>query len=390
MFNKLKNLNFKDKKVLVRVDFNVPITNGIITDDSRIKKTLPTLNYILSKKPTQIIIISHLGRPKGEYAPEFSLKPVCEKLSTLLNEKVFFESNPKIRNINVLDTSKIVMLENLRFDNGEESNDLDFSKKLASFADLFVLDAFGISHREHASIVGVPELLPSCSGLLFEKEIKFLSDTIKKPKKPFVAIIGGAKADKIDVITLLLEKVDTLIIGGVLANTFLKAKGQNIGNSKYDNESLDFAKKVLLKYPEKIALPVDYILGKEFSENTESKVAGLTDNLDNWMIMDIGPYTITGYKEILKKAKTIIWAGPIGVFEFDKFKRGTWDIANTLAETKSTTIIGGGDSASAIINFGLEDKMSHVSTGGGASLAVLSGEIIPGLNALEKNYDKFK
>jgi len=389
MYFTLKDVELKEKRVLVRVDFNVPIKNGVIGDDSRIRKALPTIEYILKKKAKQVIICSHLGRPDGEYKPEDSLKPVHERLETLLGQKVFFENNPRINNIVQVSDDKIVLLENLRFDKVEEDNDEEFAKKLSSFADVFVLDAFGTAHRAHASVVGSTKYLPSCAGLLMDNEIKFLREAVTKPKRPFVAIIGGAKADKIGVITSLIQKVDVLIIGGVLANTFLKAKGIDIGNSKIDKESLDFDKERLAKY-KNVSLSVDFILGRSYDKNTESRVAGISDDLRGWMILDIGPYTITGYSDILKKSKTITWAGPIGVYEFDKFRRGTWDIARCIAQTNAVKVIGGGDSADAIESFGLSDKMTHVSTGGGASLELLAGNQLPGIVALEENYIKFK
>lgn len=390
MFFKLKDFTFKNKKVLLRADFNVPVENGVIKDDSRIRKTLPTIKYILDKKPKQLIITSHLGRPEGEYKPEFSLKPVCNRLKELLGKDVFLEPNPRIKNIPTLSEYKIVMLENIRFDKAEEGNDEALVSKLASFADIFVFDAFGVCHREQASVTGVPKLLPSCAGLLMEKEVEFLRDDMQSPQKPFVAIIGGAKEDKIAVIDKLIQKVDTLIVGGVLANTFMKAKGINIGASKFSDKTLDYAKKMLSQYSDKIALPVDFIMADRFAADAKTECAGLTDNIDGWMIMDIGPYTITGYKKILSRAKTVIWAGPIGVFEWEPFRRGTWDIANHLAGLNIIKVIGGGDSGEAIENFGLADKMTHVSTGGGASLELLSGKELPGIKALEANYEAFK
>ncbi|MBN2368616.1 phosphoglycerate kinase [Candidatus Woesearchaeota archaeon] len=388
---KLKDFNFKNKKVLIRVDFNVPVDEkGNITDDSRIRKAIPTLQFLMKQKPEKIIIISHFGRPKGEYAPEYSMKPVCIRLEQLLKAKVHFQPTPKIMNIPSIDNEKIIMLENLRFDKAEEENKDDFSQKLASFADYFVFDAFGASHRAHASVSGVPKHIPSCPGLLMEKEVQFLRDNMQSPDKPFVAIIGGAKADKINVINALLQKVDALIIGGVLANTFLKIKGVNIGDSKFSEESLEYAKQVLQKYPNKIALPVDYIVGDSFSAQAKTKVAGEKDDISGWMIMDIGPYTISGYCNMLKKAKTVVWAGPIGVFEWEAFRRGTWDVARTLASLNITKIIGGGDSGEAIEKFGLAEKMTHVSTGGGASLELLAGHQLPGISALEENEKSFK
>ncbi len=390
MFSKLEDYDFKEKRILLRADLNVPIQNNEITNDSRIRKSIPTIKAILDKKPHQLIIISHLGRPKGEYSPELSLKPVAEHLQKLLGQKIHFETNPRINNLTGVPDEKIVMLENLRFDNVEIDNDDFFAHKLAGFADVFVLDAFGAVHRNHASIVGVPKYIPSCAGLLLEREISYLRDTLSKPEKPYVAIIGGAKTDKEKVIDVLLEKVDMLIVGGVLANTFLKAKGFNIGKSKFSNEFIEHAKQLIEKYPNKIAVPVDFIIGNKFSEDAEARVAGIKDNIDSWMILDIGPYTISGYIKILNKAKTVFWAGPIGVFEYEKFRRGTWDIARNLAELDITKIIGGGESAAAIEFFKLQDKMTHVSTGGGAALELISGNVLPGIKALEENYEKFK
>jgi 3-phosphoglycerate kinase len=390
MFSTLKKTDFKDKKVLIRVDFNVPFENGQITDDSRIRKAMPTIEFILKRKPLQVILASHFGRPDGEYKPEFSMKPLCDRLSLLMNKDIALISNPRITSLNSLPQDKIVMLENLRFEKGEEKGDEEYAKKLAGFCDIFVLDAFGAAHRPHASISVIQNFIPSCAGFLMEKEITFLRDKMKKPKKPFVAIIGGAKEDKIGVIDKLIQKVDALIVGGVLANTFLKAKGISIGNSKFSKESLEYAKDMLRKNPDKIHLPVDYILADRFSYDANTRCAGLPDNIDGWMIMDIGPYTISGYKELLAGARTIIWAGPIGVFEWDPFKRGTLDLARHIADLNAVKIIGGGDSGDAIERFGLGEKMTHVSTGGGASLELLAGNDLPGIKALEENYSKFR
>ena len=366
--------NFKDQKVLVRVDFNVPIKGGKITDDSRIKKALPTINHILSCDPKQIIIISHLGRPKGKVNKKYSMKKPASRLSHLLKKRVYFEKNSNLRKLN-LPNKKIIVLENLRYDIGEKNNDEIFSKKLSSYANVFVFDAFGVAHRSHSSVVGIPKYLPSCFGLLMEKEIKHLKTNMKNPKRPFVAIIGGAKADKIAVINQLLKKVDYLIISGILANTFLKTKNYDIGISKFDEKSIPICKKMLIKYPKKIKLPKDYITGLEFNEKTKSKLE--EGKKINGMIMDIGPKTIESYKKILGKAKTIVWAGPIGVFEYKKFEKGTKEIAQFLSKLNATVIVGGGDSGEAIHKYKLEKKITHVSTGGGASLEMLSGKKLP-------------
>lgn len=371
---KFQETDFKNKKVLIRVDFNVPIKGGEITDDSRIIKALPTIKHVLSKNPDQVIIISHLGRPEGRIIKSMSMKKPAERLAKLLNEKVYFEKKTELRKLK-LPKEKIVVLENLRFDPGEKANDNDFAKKIASYADIFVFDAFGVSHRKHASVTRIPEFLPSCFGLLMQKEILHLKTDMKNPNRPFAAIIGGAKSDKIAVIDSLLTKVDYLIVSGILGNTFLKAAGKEIGASKYDEASLDHAKKMLKRYPEKIKLPKDYITGSSYDISTKAKIEkgpGVTG-----MIMDIGPETIEYYKKILSRCRTIVWAGPIGVFEFPKFEKGTKEIAKFISRLDATTIIGGGDSGEAIHKYKLEDKMTHVSTGGGASLELLSGKKLP-------------
>ncbi len=288
MFSKLEDFEFKEKRVLLRADLNVPIQDGAVTNDSKLRKSIPTIKAILDKKPHQIIIISHLGRPKGEYSPDFSLKPVAERLQKLLGKKIHFETNPRINNLTGFPDEKIVMLENLRFDNVEIENDEFFAHKLAEFADIFVLDAFGAIHRNHASITGVPKFIPSCAGLLLEKEITFLRDNMSNPEKPFVAIIGGAKTDKEKVIDVLLEKVD-ILIGGVLANTFMKAKGFNIGKSKFSPDYIEHAKQLMEKYPDKIALPVDFIIANKFSEDADARVAGIKNDIDfrYWTLYNI-------------------------------------------------------------------------------------------------------
>lgn len=390
MFYSLERLSYTKKKVLVRADYNVPMEKGEITDDSRIRKTLPTLKYLLSQNPAQIILVSHLGRPEGEFKQEFSLKPVAARLSALLGQPVYLEPTPKAVDIKSLPSQQILMLENIRFDKGEEKNDPAIAKALAGFADVFVFDAFGVSHRDQASVTGVMKLLPTAAGYLMQKEVDFLKTRMQNPEHPFVAIIGGAKEDKIEVIDKLIGKVDSLIVGGVLANTFLKAKGIDIGLSKFSKEHVSYAKDLLKKYESKINLPVDFIVADSYREDAGTRCAGINDDLTKWMIMDIGPYTITGYKGLLSKAKTIVWAGPIGVFEWTPFRRGTWDVASFISTLDCVKIIGGGDSGDAIERFGLADKMTLVSTGGGASLELLSGKDLPGVVGLEENYKKFK
>lgn len=391
MFYTLKDFNFAGKRVLLRTDFNVPITNGQITDESRIEKSLPTIKYILNSKPEQFIIVSHLGRPQGTYSPEFTLTPVHKRLEQILSQKIHFDTNPRIRNVSSLLIEKLIMFENLRFDLVEESNNEEFARQLADLADIFVFDAFATSHREHASVVGIPKFIPSCAGFLMQKEVLFLRDKMLNPERPLVTIIGGAKEDKIKVIKNMLQKVDNLLIGGVLANTFLKSKNINIGQSKYSEQFLGYAKQIISStYSEKISLPVDFVVADEFAEFAKSKVAGLSDEIDDWMVLDIGPYTIAGFLDIIRKARTVVWAGPVGVFEWSKFRKGTKELAITLAGLDITKIVGGGDSAAAIEFFKLTDKMTHVSTGGGASLELLSGKELPGIKALEENYQKFK
>ncbi|MBN2422337.1 phosphoglycerate kinase [Candidatus Woesearchaeota archaeon] len=389
MFFKLDDLSFENKKVLMRCDYNVPLNNGKITDDSRIKKTLATINCILEKNAKQLILCSHLGKPKGEIKPEFSLKPVHERLKELLDKEIYFESKPVMK-ISSLPEDRIILLENLRFDKGEEDNNNGFAGKLAGFADVFVLDAFGAAHRAHASVTGIQEFIPACAGLLMQKEIEVLGSVIDNPEKPFNAIIGGAKADKIDVIKNLLPKVDYLIIAGILANTFLKAKGIDIKGSRYDEEALSVANEILDIGKDKIILPTDAVAAESFNENAESKAVELNEIPEKWLIMDIGLKTLELYKDILKDSKTIAWGGPIGVFEWDKFAQGTKQVGEFIASLNCKSVICGGDSGAAVVKFGLEEKMAHVSTGGGASLEMLSGKKLPGIEALEKNYEKFK
>lgn len=386
----VRDINVEGKKVLVRCDFNVPIDeNGKITDNRRIVGALDTIKYLMDKN-AKVILCSHLGRPKGEYKKEFSLEPVAKELSRLLGKEV------KLASDIVGDSAKslvanmkegdIVLLENVRFDPREEKNDEEFSKELASFAEVFVNDAFGTAHRAHSSTTGVASFLPAVSGFLIEKELKFLGSSLENPERPFVAILGGKKvSDKIGVINSLLEKVDTLMIGGAMAYTFFKAQGYNVGNSICELDKLDLANSLIEKAKEKnvkLMLPIDTKIGREFKKDTESKTVAWTDIPDGWEGFDIGEKTIEMYKEELKKAKTIIWNGPVGLFEFDQFAIGTNEIANLLATLDAKTIIGGGDSAAAVEKAGLSDKMTHISTGGGASLEFLEGKKLPGIECL--------
>ena len=387
----VKDIDLKGKRVFVRCDFNVPMDeNQNITDNTRIVAALPTIKYLLEQN-CKIILASHLGRPKGEFKPEFSLKPVAKELSKLLNKEVIMAKDvigeETIQKALKLKEGEIMLLENVRFHKEETDNDPEFAKKLASMAEVFVNDAFGTAHRAHASTTGIADYLPAVSGFLIEKELKFLGNAVNNPERPFVAILGGAKvSDKIGVIDSLLEKVDTLMIGGGMAYTFFKAQGYEVGNSICEVDKLDLAKSAMEKAKEKgvkLLLPVDTKVGKEFKEDTESKIVKWTEIPADWEGFDIGPETIKMFTDELKTAKTVVWNGPLGLFEFDQFAIGTNAIAKALAELDATTIIGGGDSAAAVKKAGLEDKMTHISTGGGASLEFLEGKKLPGIECLQ-------
>ena len=386
----VRDIDLKNKKVLVRCDFNVPMDeNRNITDNRRIVAALPTIKYLLEQN-CKIVLCSHLGRPKGEFKEEFSLKPVAKELSRLLGKDVIMADDvigPDAKNkAENLKNGEIMLLENVRFHREETDNDPNFSKELASFGEIFVNDAFGTAHRAHASTEGVTKYLPAVSGFLIEKELKFLGEALNNPERPFVAILGGAKvSDKIGVIDSLLEKVDTLMIGGGMAYTFFKAQGYEVGNSLCEPDKCDLALKLMEKAKEKnvkFMLPIDTKIGKEFKPDTESKTVGWKEIPEGWEGFDIGEKTIEMFKEELKNAKTVIWNGPLGLFEFDQFAIGTNEIAKDLATLNATTIIGGGDSAAAVEKAGLGDKMTHISTGGGASLEFLEGKKLPGIEAL--------
>ena len=387
----IKDIDLKGKKVLVRCDFNVPLDeNQNITDNTRIVAALPTIKYLLENN-CSVVLCSHLGRPKGEVKPEFSLKPVAKELSRLLDKEVIMAKDvvgeDATSKAKALQPGQILLLENVRFHREETDNDPEFSKKLASMAEIFVNDAFGAAHRAHRSTVGVASYLPAVSGLLIEKELQFLGNALNNPERPFVAILGGAKvSDKIGVIDSLLEKVDALMIGGGMAYTFFKAQGYEVGNSICEVDKLDLAKEAMAKAKErgvKLMLPVDTKVGKEFKPDTESKVVAWTEIPEGWEGFDVGPKTIEMFKEELQKAKTVVWNGPLGLFEFDQFAIGTNEIAETLSKIDATTIIGGGDSAAAVRKAGLQDKMTHISTGGGASLEFLEGKKLPGIECLQ-------
>lgn len=389
----LNDIDVNGKKVMMRVDFNVPIIDGKITDDNRVQAALPSINHVLENGGL-LILTSHLGRPKGERNPDFSLKPVADHLATLIDAPVHFADDCIGETAeSVIATAKpgeVVVLENVRFYKEETDNDEEFSKKLAAHADLFVNDAFGSSHRAHASVAGVTRYLqPAASGYLLEKEIKYLNDSINDPDRPFVAILGGAKvSDKIPVIEQLISKVDTIIIGGGMAYTFLVANGKSVGNSLLQEEMVDTAKSLMEKAKAagvNLMLPFDFVIADDFSNDANQEVVDEDNIKDGWEALDIGPQTAIAFGNTIKSAKTVVWNGPMGVFEMPSFADGTNAVAEALVEATNfggTTIIGGGDSASAIKNAGLADKVSHVSTGGGASLEFLEGKELPGVSSL--------
>ena len=387
----VKDIDLKGKKVFVRCDFNVPMDeNKNITDNRRIVAALPTIKYLIEQN-CKIILSSHLGRPKGEVKPEYSLQPVATELSRLLGQGVLMAKDVIGKSAKTLAANlkegQVMLLENVRFHREETDNDPEFARELASMAEVFVNDAFGTAHRAHASTEGISHYLPSVSGFLIEKELKFLGDSLNNPERPFVAILGGAKvSDKIGVIDSLLEKVDTLMIGGGMAYTFFKAQGYSVGNSLCEPDKCDLALSLMEKAKSKgvkLLLPIDTKVGKEFKPDTESKTVAWTEIPDEWEGFDIGEKTIEMFKEELKTAKTVVWNGPLGLFEFDQFAVGTNAIAHALAELDATTIIGGGDSAAAVEKAGLADKMTHISTGGGASLEFLEGKKLPGIECLQ-------
>ena len=387
----VKDLDLNGKKVLMRCDFNVPLDENLnITDKTRIVAALPTINYVLDHN-AKLILCSQLGRPKGQVVPSMSLAPVAAELSKQLGREVKLAKDIVGESAKELTANmkegEVVLLENVRFDAREEENDEGVSKELASLADVFVNDAFGTCHRAHSSTAGVAAFLPSAVGFLIEKELRILGDALNKPKRPFVGILGGAKvSSKIGVIDALLEKVDVLLIGGGMAYTFYKSMGYNVGNSICELDKLDLAQSLMKKAEEKgvkLMIPVDNKIGKEFKADTESKIVAYNEIPDGWEGFDIGPKTIEMYKEVLRSAKTVLWNGPVGLFEFDQFATGTNEIAKCLAELDDcTTIIGGGDSAAAVTKIGLADKMSHISTGGGASLEFIEGKKLPGIEAI--------
>ena len=388
----VRDIDVKGRKVIERCDFNVPIADGKITDDTRITSSLPTINYLLDQGAA-VILMSHMGRPKGKADMNYTLKPVADRLSALLGRQVMFISSPDVVDDRVkaaaaaLKPGQVMLLENVRFRKEETDNDPEFAKELASMADIYVNDAFGTAHRAHASTAGIASYLPSVSGFLIEKEIRFLGDAVNDPARPFVAIMGGAKvSDKIPVIENLLTKVDTIMIGGGMAYTFFKAMGLEIGTSILDEESIGLAGDLLEKAEKsgvKMLLPADVVCAGEFSNDAPARICSREDIPADMMGMDIGPETVRIYSAEIEKASTVVWNGPMGVFEMENFARGTRSIAEALSRCSGVTIIGGGDSAAAVEHFGLADKMTHISTGGGASLEFLEGKELPGVAVLE-------
>ncbi len=382
----IRDINIKNKRALVRVDFNVPLKDGKVSDDTRIAASLPTIKYLI-EQGAKVILCSHLGRPAGK-DQKYSLRPVAARLQELLGKPVTFVSDcigqPVERIVEGMNAGDVVLLENVRFYPEEEKNDAAFAKKLAGFGDVYVNDAFGSAHRAHASTEGVAHYLPGVAGFLMEKELNYLGTALANPAHPFVAILGGAKvSDKIKVIENLLPKVDSLLIGGGMANTFLAARGLNMGQSLVEADKAEVAKSLMDKGGVKIVLPVDAVIADKFDAGAQSKVVDVNAVPSDWRVLDVGPKTIEAFSKILSDAKTVVWNGPLGVFEFPSFAKGTVEIAKRLAQSGATTIIGGGDSAAAVEQAGVADKMTHISTGGGASLEFLEGRVLPGVAALQ-------
>ncbi|VBB07633.1 phosphoglycerate kinase [Lucifera butyrica] len=391
MKKNIRDIDVAGKKLFVRVDYNVPMDkNGNITDETRIRATLPTLNYLLDKGAA-LILASHLGRPKGAPVPEFSLAPVAKRLSELLNKEVTLAPDCIGETVEAmakaLKPGQILLLENLRYHKEEEKNEPEFCRKLAGLAELAVNDAFGVSHRAHASVEGITKFIPAVAGFLMEKEIAFLGQAVANPVRPFVAIIGGAKvSDKIGVIENLLQKVDSLMIGGGMANTFIAAQGYATGKSLVEEDKLELAKSLITKAREQgvnLLLPVDVVIADKFAADAATKVVGIDAITDGWMALDIGPVSRDAFAKALASAKTVVWNGPMGVFEMDAFAKGTEAVAKAVAASGATSIVGGGDSIAALEKTGLAGKISHISTGGGASLEYLEGKVLPGIAALQ-------
>ncbi len=387
----LRDVEVEGKRVLVRVDFNVPIKDGEILDDTRINAVLPTIKY-LTERRARVILVTHLGRPKGKVVPEMSVRPLVKPLGKLLCQPVRFAGDcggPESQKVvSELQDGEVALLENVRFYPGEEANDKGFSKALADLAELYINDAFGVAHRAHASTAGITEYIPSAAGLLLEKEVEALSSVLDDPDRPFVLVLGGAKvADKIPVVENLIDEIDYLLIGGVNGNTFLKAQGHNLGRTRVDEEGLEIAREIMKKTAAKgvkLVLPLDLVVADKFAADAEAKTVGLNEVPDDWMALDIGPRTVEAFIDCLKKAKTIVWNGPLGVYEFDKFAEGTSAVARAMAEVQAKTVIGGGDVVAAVEHAGVADRIFHISTGGGASLEFLAGEELPGVATLAR------
>jgi phosphoglycerate kinase len=385
----IEDVDVADKRVLVRVDFNVPLEGGEVTDDTRIRAALPTLQYLLDHD-AKLILMSHLGRPKGDNRDQFKMDPVALRLSDLLDrpvQKLDALVGSEVEGaVNGMRPGEVILLENTRFESGETKNDPDLSRKLARLADVYVNDAFGSAHRAHSSTAGIVEEsdIPAVGGYLMEKELQALGEALNNPKRPFVAIQGGAKiSDKITVLNRLLELADTVLIGGGMANTFFKAQGHDVADSLVEDEALEEARNLLEGASEKLVLPLDVVIANAFDNAASTRTIDAGDVPSGWRILDIGPRTIEKYRDILSDAKTVLWNGPMGVFEMSNFAKGTFAIAETLASLDATTVVGGGDSAAAVADAGLADRMSHVSTGGGASMEFLEGKTLPGVAALD-------
>ncbi len=388
MFNKktVRDIDVKGKRVLVRVDFNVPLADGKVSDDTRIRAALPTIEYLLDQG-AGVILCSHLGRPKGAVDLKYSMRPTADHLATLIDAPVSFATDcigpEAVKAAEALKPGQVLVLENTRFHAGETDNDPEMAKQLAALADVFVNDAFGSAHRAHASTTGVADHLPAVSGFLMEKEILYLGQAIANPRRPFVAIMGGAKiSDKIGVIRNLLEKADLILIGGGMANTFFKAQGYDVGDSLVEEEALETATMLLGQSNNRLLLPVDIVIADGFAEDAKHITLPVGDVPADWRILDIGPESVKAFGQALKGAGTVVWNGPMGVFEFPAFAQGTFGLAKEIAACGATTIVGGGDSAAAVQQSGLAEKITHISTGGGASLEMLEGIILPGLAVL--------
>lgn len=393
MLNKksIQDIDVMGKKVLVRLDFNVPLDeSGVITDDRRIREALPTIKYLMEHN-AKVILMSHMGRPKGKFNMKYSLKPVAERLSERLNTKVALApdviGDEVTAMVNSLKDGEVMLLENVRFYEEEEKNDKEFAKKLAALGDLYVNDAFGTAHRAHATTAGIADYLPSAIGYLIKKELDIMGKALAEPERPFVAILGGAKvSDKIGVIENLMDKVDALLIGGGMAFTFYKAMGHEIGKSILEADKVELAGEILKKAKEKnlkLLLPIDIVIATEFNNDAKRKTVTVDMIPENQMGLDIGERTREVFSDIIRNAKTVVWNGPMGVFEMPNFAKGTFALAEALSECKGTTIVGGGDSAAAVEQLGFADKITHISTGGGASLEFLEGKVLPGIDVIE-------